>query len=766
MRLKAIYILLITLLSTTINVQAHDYHNNQLQGEVKTKDTNEHLSYIAVSLEGTQYHTITNDDGQFQIKNIEPGTYTLNITAVGYNQYREQITFKGKENKTINIELQPSDQQLSEVSVIASSTKLDRQRSAIITSNITNKTFEATQSNTLGQGLNYIPGVRVETTCQNCGSQEVRINGLEGNYSQILVDGQPSVGALTKTYGLDQFPVNMIDRVDVVRGGSSALYSSNAIGGVINILTKEPTQNYYEAKYSLAMIDAKAADNTLSLNTTLVDPEGKSGVSLFANMRHRSPWDANHDGFTEIGKNQTGAFGIRTYIKPTTNNKLAIEYRYISEERRGGDNLNRPPHEANIAEYTNYKIHTGSATYEQYFHNKMQRLKAYATIQDARRDSYFGANKEPNGYGNTSEQTLIANLNYEINSIKALFMPAKFTIGFTQSHDMLKNQMPGYNYQQNQLINLSTLYAQNEWRDDNLALSVGLRAEKHSMIHNINLVPRANIRYQILHNLNLRGTYTEGYRSAELTGADLDISIQDGEATLLQIAKNIKPERSRGFSGGFDYTYYTPNLYTYFLIEAFSTRINHAFIDRIIGESEYGNTILQRENANRATITGINAEATIETNDWLQINAGYTIQKGRYKNAETWSDDQDVPPTKDLLRSPNQYGFITLIGQPPKSPFSTSITGTYTGSMKVPHLAGYIEQDELKKTKTFFDMTIKLNYTFQITKTNQAQISTGIQNIFNQRQKDYDKGINRDSDYIYGPALPRTYFIALKINSL
>ena len=747
------------------NIGAHPQHMSTIKGKVTNKLTLEPLPDLGISLEGTQYETMTDDDGEFIIQNIHSGKYILHIEALGYDSYIEEIELVSNTTKNIKIELIPGSLVLEEVSVIASSTKLERDISPIVTSHLTAQTFDKTQSTTLGQGLNFTPGVRVETTCQNCGSQEVRINGLEGNYSQILIDGQSMVGALTKTYGLDQIPVNMIDEVKVIRGGSSALYGSNAIGGVIDIITKEPEKDYYEVKYNLAMIDGKSADNLLSINTSLVDKKKTSGISIFGNIRNRNPWDANNDGFTEIGKNKSGSLGLQSFYKPTSNNKITFGYNYISEERRGGDNLKRPPHEAEIAEETNYKIHSGNVNYEHFFKNKSHRLNIHAAIQDAKRDSYFGAGKEPNGYGDASEFTIIGNAKYEINTDKLLFMPAKLTFGYTQSHDLLKNEIIGYNYKQNQNINLSTMYIQNEWRNDKLSLALGIRAEKHSLIDNLNFMPRVNLRYLILNNTNLRASYTEGYRAPEITGGDLDIGIQDGKASLLTFADKIKPERSRSISGGFDTKFYNDKFYSYFLVEGFFTRINNAFIDRVAGENETGNTIIERDNANRATVTGINFETNIQPSDWLQIDGAFTIQKGRYKSAESWTDDEDVAPTKDILRSPNQYGFLTATIKP-NSPLSASISGTYTGSMKVPHLAGYIEQDRLERTNKFLDMTLKVSYSFNINSFNKAEISTGIQNVFNQRQKDYDFGPNRDSDYVYGPALPRTYFIGLKISSL
>ena len=119
------------------------------------------------------------------------------------------------------------------------------------------KTLEVTNSCDLSQGLRFQPGLRVENNCQNCGFTQVRINGLEGPYSQILINSRPTVGALAAVYGLEQIPANMIERVEVMRGGGSALFGSSAIGGVVNIITREPIRNSGEVSH-----------NTLNYNGT------------------------------------------------------------------------------------------------------------------------------------------------------------------------------------------------------------------------------------------------------------------------------------------------------------------------------------------------------------------------------------------------------------------------------------------------------------------------------------------------------------------
>ena len=122
----------------------------------------------------------------------------------------------------------------------------------------------------LAEGLSFQPGVRVEDDCQNCGFAQVRINGLDGHYSQILVDSHPIFSSLTGVYGLEQIPASMIERVEVLRGGGSALFGSSAIGGTINIITRDPLRNSGEFSHTLSAIGCSSSyDNNTTLNASL-----------------------------------------------------------------------------------------------------------------------------------------------------------------------------------------------------------------------------------------------------------------------------------------------------------------------------------------------------------------------------------------------------------------------------------------------------------------------------------------------------------------
>jgi outer membrane receptor for ferrienterochelin and colicins len=180
------------------------------------------------------------------------------------------------------------------------------------------QTYERVNASTVSQGLNFQPGVRVESNCQNCGFQQVRINGLDGPYTQILIDSRPIFSALAGVYGIEQIPANMVDRVEVMRGGGSALFGSSAIAGTINIITKEPDGNSASLAHTTTNVNGSSTfENNTTLNASLISDNNKLGLAIFAQSKSNNGHDANGDGFTELMKLNSQTLGTRAYFKPS-----------------------------------------------------------------------------------------------------------------------------------------------------------------------------------------------------------------------------------------------------------------------------------------------------------------------------------------------------------------------------------------------------------------------------------------------------------------
>ena len=159
------------------------------------------------------------------------------------------------------------------------------------------KLFEMVNSTDLAKTLNYQSGLRVENNCQNCGFPQVRINGLEGPYSQILINSRPIISALSGVYGLEQIPVNMIERVEVVRGGGSALFGANAVGGTINIITKDPINNSFQVSSMFSNMDGKSWEQYMGANVSLVAKDNSYGIALYESYRFLRTGQAEHEYF-------------------------------------------------------------------------------------------------------------------------------------------------------------------------------------------------------------------------------------------------------------------------------------------------------------------------------------------------------------------------------------------------------------------------------------------------------------------------------------
>ena len=187
------------------------------------------------------------------------------------------------------------------------------------------------------------------------------------------------------------------------------------------------------------------------------------------------------------------------------------------------------------------------------------------------------------------------------------------------------------------------------------------------------------------------------------------------------------------------------------------------FVLEEIGKDEEHNAVIkERRNGQGAEVAGVTVEGKVAYLSLVQLQAGVTWQKSHYTRPEKWSKDSSVPAEKRIFRTPDWYGYFTATYSPVK-PLNIALSGTYTGSMIVQHMKGYIPKDIAVTTPDFFDMNLKISYDFSLYKFITLQLNAGIQNIFNAYQRDFDQGKERDSGYIYGPSMPRSYFAGAKL---
>lgn len=774
------YILLFVFILLGMNISkgavtpSSEKDNSTISGKVSEKKTGKGLPYATVILVEIGKGDATNEEGIYQLTNVPEGNYTLRVQSLGYETIEKEVSVTGENSLVLDFQLSETSFMADEVVVSANRNETSRRMAPVVVNVMSTRLFETVNSTDLAKSLKFQSGLRVENNCQNCGFPQVRINGLEGPYSQILINSRPIISALSGVYGLEQIPVNMIERVEVVRGGGSALFGANAVGGTINIITKDPINNSFQVSSTLSNMDGKVWEQYLGANASLVSKDNTYGIAAYESYRNRNPYDADGDGFSELGKLNMNTFGFRSYYRPTQFSRISLEYHTTNEFRRGGNKFDLQPHESDITEQTQHIINSGGLSYDLFWKEYAHKLSFYSSAQHTDRKSYYGAQQDMNAYGKTKDLTWMAGGMYVGNFDKVLFAPATFTAGVEYQINTLHDVMTGYHRDMKQDVKIASTFLQNEWKLYQFILLAGLRVDDHNLIDNPIISPRINLLYKPSDAFQARATWSTGFRAPQAYDEDLHITAVGGEGVVIRIADGLKPERSNSFSGSIDWSSHIGHLHTNLLVEGFYTMLDDVFVLEDIGHDDQGIKVKERRNGNGARVYGVNIDGKIAHGNDVSLQVSFTAQRSEYTQWEAWSENPDVPLIKHIPRTPNYYGYFTLAAAPFKH-FDCSLSGVYTGKMYVPHFAPtdlpteyigqYISKDEMVHTPRFMELNMKLSYTFTLKENLNLQINGGIQNIGNAFQKDLDKGGFRDSGYFYGPTQPRTYFIGLKISN-
>ncbi len=727
-------------------------------GHVLDAATGEHLSFITIAVKGTTIGVVTDASGHFALRNVPVGEHTILASSVGYESVEKVISVKANTTQECNFSLEEALLQMDEVVVSASRNEVSRLESASIVNIASVKLFETTASCNMAETMSFQPGLRVENSCSNCGAAQLRINGLEGHYSQMLLDSRPIFSSLSGVYGLEQLPVAMIERVEVVRGGGSALFGSSAIGGVVNIITKEPLSNSMTVSHTAQSFEGGGYDFNTSLNGSFVSSDFKTGVYLFGMIRDKDAYDRNDDGFSDTPLQESETLGFRGYHKLSPYSKLTAEYHHISEYRRGGDNLDLVAHQVELAEEISHRIDGGGLTYNYLSPNYKHKFSVYSSAQAINRDSYYGGGYDTEAYGYTNDLTAVAGAQYTYTFDNCLFMPAELTAGTEYTYNDLHDVALAYDRDLEQTTHLYGAYAQNEWKNEKLSVLIGGRVDKHNLMEDVIVSPRANVRYSPLPEVGIRASYSSGYRAPQAFDEDLHIEGVAGTVEIINLADDLEAEYSHSFSGSVDLYRSFGEWQANLLLEGFYTKLDNVFVLEQTSEEGAAPIVYERRNGEGATVKGITAELRLASSMGLDFQLGYTLQRSLYDVAEVWSDDLEAQTT--MFRTPNQYGYFTANYDITKA-FTASLFGNYTGTMLVQHTT--TEGDFEVNTPDFFDMGLRLSYLFKVSPSLSIELNGGVKNIFDAYQSDIDTGAEKDAGYIYGPSLPRTYFMGLKM---
>lgn len=728
-----------------------------VQGKVTLEEKGVHGIHITIPQLNRALQT--DSTGTFLFSDLPLATYMLQIENPGFGMITKEIYPEIASPIVIALDAATD---LEDIVVTATRTQQLRRDAAVAVSVLDAKAFMNTQSACLADGLAFQPGLRMETDCQTCNYTQLRMNGMGGSYSQILINGRPLFSSLMGLYGLEQIPASAIERVEVVRGSGSVLYGSNAIAGTVNVLTKLPEKDELSVLFSHSIIGESASDINAQAIAVSVNDSANAGISVFASYRKRDYLDVNDDGFSELPELAGLNIGVSAFAKMNDRNRLEVALWHLQEERRGGNAFDRRPDEADQSEYRLQNSSIVQVTYDGHSRSDKWQTTAYSGIQFTDRQHYTGID-QADGWGTTDNWNAASGI--QINrQIKAGFKQ-KMTLsgGLDHQYEYTHDEIPGYNYKIEQEIHQAGIFLQSDWRiGKHWDILTGVRSTFHTLLDKPVWTPRISLLYKAGKDFRFRLGYGRGFKAPQAFETDMHIAFASGGIARIIRDPDLVSETSDSWTTSVDWLHrygrHTANL----TITGFYTVLHNAFILTELGQDSSGNTILLRDNGTNAIVAGATLELSWKWWTNIQLDAGWTYQQSRFQDPVKWS--ADLEGQRRFLRTPDHYGFTTLALFPERK-WSGMITGVITGRMLVPHFGGApgVTVDAVIESPIFTDFMCKVSYTKHLHKLeHNLQFSAGVQNMFNSYQTDFDTGKNRDSNYIYGPSRPRTYFISLR----
>ncbi len=307
--------------------------NATIQGIIKS-DT-EIVAYATISVVGSHVSTSADSLGFYQIRNLSKGIYTIKVSMLGYFTHTQTISINADNNIiTANFELKVSGNNLREVVVTGTMKEVRRLESPVAVEVYSPVYFKKNPTSCIFDALQNVNGVRPQLNCNICNTGDIHINGLEGPYTMVLIDGMPIVSSLSTVYGLSGIPNSLVERIEIVKGPASSLYGSEAVGGLINIITKNPLK---APKLAVDLMTTSWLETNADVGFKLNVGKKTSVLTGINYFNYNTIIDNNHDDFTDVTLQNRVSLFQKWNFKRNENRIFNIAGRYYNEDRWGGD---------------------------------------------------------------------------------------------------------------------------------------------------------------------------------------------------------------------------------------------------------------------------------------------------------------------------------------------------------------------------------------------------------------------------------------------
>ncbi|KAA2219048.1 TonB-dependent receptor [Maribacter flavus] len=292
------------------------------------------IPFANINLKNTKIGSATDESGNYSLNNVDAGTYTLIASIMGYAPFEQRISIVKNQQLVFDIEMAPVAENLDEMVVTGTLKAVSRSESPVPVEVYSPTFLKQNPTANIFEALQNVNGVRPQINCNVCNTGDIHINGLEGPYTLVLIDGMPIVSGLGTVYGLMGIPNSLIEQIEIVKGPASSLYGSEAVGGLINIITKN---NLEAPDFAADTFLTGWGEYNLDVGAK-IDVGKKANVLLGLNYFNFDQLvDNNGDNFTDLTIQDRISVFQKWGFQRKDNRIFSLAGRYFYEDRWGGE---------------------------------------------------------------------------------------------------------------------------------------------------------------------------------------------------------------------------------------------------------------------------------------------------------------------------------------------------------------------------------------------------------------------------------------------
>ncbi len=687
-------------------------------------------------------------NGSFELVGLPPGKFLLQISAIGFE--RTKIWVQTDKTGDLFVDLVPHSNTLNEVTISGNLRELTKSESAVPVEIYSQNFFKKVPNNNLFESLQMINGVLPTLNCNVCNTGDIQVNGMDGPYTLVLIDGMPLVSALSSVYGLSGIPNALIEKVEVVKGPAATLYGSEAMGGLINVITKSAQTapklalNFYGSSYAEKNLDVGIVSRNKNINALY-------GMNLYHYAWRR---DVNKDNFTDLPlQTRLSIFG-KWQINRKEKQTSSLAARLYYEDRFGGE----------MNWHKSYR--GGDSIYGESIHTKrfeLLGLHPFKMINEVFKFQFsFNMHHQDAAYGNT---VLLAQQIGWFNQLlydKKLSSKHRLLNGLTLRYTRYQDNAPvKFRNSATQQFLIPGVFIQDEYSPNpRNTILLGGRLDYYDF-HGLIFSPRANYKWQIHSNHTLRVSAGNGFRIVNLFTEDHAALTGAREVVL---AENLEPEKTWNLNVNFSNWLNQKYGYLEWDISAFYTW----FGNKIIPDYDQDpNKIIYQNLSGHAVSKGITLNTSFSFVIPLKINAGFTLMDVYAIQIDSMGNSHK----QVQMHAPRFSGTFQISYQWKSRGLSVDYTGQVYGPMRLPILPNDFRPEY---SPWFTIQNLQLNKKIGA----KIEIYSSIKNIWNflpqhplirwwdpfdkQINIDNPMGYQFDAGYNYAPMQARTLLFGIR----